>query len=125
MNEPKWVPGPWTLKRTNWRGEPAGHDIYISGNGHESYDDDGMPSLVATSVAIVPGNANGAKISAATAALICASPDLYAVCEETAEWLKLWVDDDAMDIDDLALEGVAVLATLSAALAKARKEVTS
>ncbi len=73
------TPGPWKAKRRNWRGEEVEHKIYISGNEHESQDDDkDKPTLVATGVCIVEGNATSQEVTEANAALIAAAPDLLA-----------------------------------------------
>jgi hypothetical protein len=76
----KHTPGPWYAQRTNWKGEPAGHKIYILGDEHETYDDEDDEDA-ATGVAIVEGNATSTGVTEANARLIAAAPDLYAACE--------------------------------------------
>lgn len=86
------VPGPWFTHRTNWRGEPVEHDIYISGNEHECHDDEDdeevVTGSVCTSVAIVPGNATSRKITKATADLIVAAPFAREILEEIRDALE-------------------------------------
>lgn len=76
------TPGPWFMHRTDWRGDPVEHKIYISGDEHEDYgddDDDEIESvcLVASAVAIVEGNATSHGVTEANARLIAAAPTMY------------------------------------------------
>lgn len=80
------TPGPWKADKRNWRNEPVEHDIYVTGDEHESYeeDDDGteLPcGTVATSVAIVVGNRSSAEITLANGRLIVAAPTMLKALE--------------------------------------------
>jgi hypothetical protein len=55
----------------------------------------------------------------ADASLMAAAPDLYAACEEVRTWLE---DESFNDLDDLSDDCKDLLATIKAALSKARGE---
>lgn len=88
--ESKHMPGEWFAERRDWRGEPSEHKIYISGNRQECYDEDDdpedPPTIVATAICIVEGNATSQEVTEANARRIVqcvnAHDDLLAACRE-------------------------------------------
>jgi hypothetical protein len=90
-----YTPGPWKAGHRSWKGEHSEHNIYISGNEHESWDSDDLEedppddrmTIVSTGIAIVQGNATSGGVTAANARLIVQVPE-YArvVADLVREW---------------------------------------
>lgn len=92
----EYTQGPWQAEKRNWKGEPSGHKVYISGDVREDWgshedDEDAEKTTVATAVAIVEGNATSGGVTEANARLIAAAPCLL-------EALKFLVEGVEMDI---------------------------
>lgn len=80
------TPTPYRYDR-NWRNEQQPHDRYIRGNFREAEDEDELVCM-ATSVAIVPGNATSGTIADDTAAFIvlaCNAHEPLTECVKAAQ----------------------------------------
>jgi hypothetical protein len=116
MSEFKGTPGPWDFRRLDWRGNPSGYKLYVSGDVSEP--EEGISEGSATAVCVVEGNATAGEIPLANARLIAAAPDLLAACEEARRVVGLIIPKLVIDADPGAGE---LLDLLDAAVAKARE----
>ena len=97
---------PYKASKTNWRGEPVEHDVYISGDFREDFE-----GRYSTSVAIVLGNATSGTIADETAEFIvraCNShDDLLAALQRIASIRKDFGSTNGMPFALLAAEQIA------------------
>lgn len=129
------TPAPWVARRENWRGEPVAHKIYISGDVHEDYgdeddepDEDRVPTIVGTAVAIVEGHATSGNNAAANAALMTAAWDFEEAAAHLVARLIALEDDVPPDVAAWAKGVIAHsdrrgIDVLRAAIAKSTQEI--